>query len=183
MGSHAMRQKQLSRLLMSIRVAPWGADRHMDLARFYTWHMHRLPSQSSQHQIFALRTQRQILEAVHWRPSWGFAWAALAENSIVSGQDKSAINQFLERALRYGPYEQGTLNKVALVGMLYWQELPDSMRKQIQMAIVRSLKIHNHHTNLIRLAFSLQWQEHLLPLLQTPAQRAEYHRQVQRLAS
>ena len=183
MGSHSIRQKQLSRLLMSIHVAPWSADRHMDLARFYTWHMHRMPRHSPQYQIYALRTQQQILEAVRWRPGWGFAWAALAENSAASGAYKPVTNEYLARGLRYGPYEPGTLNKLALVGMLHWRELPQALRQQVQMAIVRALKINNHHVNLIRLAFSLQWQEHLLPLLQTPAQRAEYHRQIQRLAS
>ena len=180
-GSHAARQKVLSRLLMSLRVSPWNADHHMELARFYTWHMHRTSKQTSQHKIFQNRSQQQILQAIPLRPSWGLAWATLAENSLVSGQYSPTVNQFIELALQYGQYEPGTLNKVSLLGMLHWQELPKSMQEKVQSAIVRALKIQNHHTNLIRLAFSLHWQEHLYPLLQTPAQRAEYNRQIQRL--
>ena len=181
MGSHSQRQALLSRLLMSLHVSPWSADRHMDLARFYTWHMHGLPRQSSQHQIYAQRTQQQILEAVRRRPSWGFAWAALAENSVVAGQYDPAVNNFIEQALRYGSFEPGTLRKVSLLGMIHWKEFPQPLRHKILMAVTQALKIDSHPTSLIRLAFSLQWQDQLWPLLQTPAQRAEFARQTKRL--
>ncbi len=174
MGAHPVRQKQLSRLLMSIRVAPWSSDRRMDLARFYTWHLHRESRYSRKHQIYAQRTQQRILEALRWRPSWGFAWARLAENSVVSGNYDPVINRYLERALRYGPYELGTLQKVALMGMLHWQKFPQSMQGEILATVKRLLTIDDHPNNLIRLAFTLQWHEHILPLLQNPHQHSLY---------
>ena len=183
LGSHLKRQKYLSRLLMSVRVAPWNADRRMDLARFYTWHMHQAPNQSEQHRIYAQRTQRRILEALRQRPSWGFAWAALAENSVISGKYDPVINDFMEGALRYGPFEPGTLKKVILVGMLHWREFPQPIRSAILAAVTRSLNIDDDPTDLIRLAFTLHWQEYLLPLLQTPRQRIIYDDLVRRVAS
>ena len=183
MGSHTARQKLLSRLLMSIRVSPWSADRHMDLARFYTWHMHLLPRQSNQHRVFALRTQQQLLDAVRWRPGWGLAWAALAENTVISGQYEPTIIPLLERAYRYAPYEPGTLRKISLMGMLHWENYPQPVRKIILAAVTQSLKIDRHPANLIRLAFSLQWQMNLKPLIETSEQRAEFDRQARRLKS
>lgn len=183
MGSHSRRQKQLSRLLMSLQVAPWSADRHMDLARFYTWHMRRTTRRSEQHQIYAQRTQQQLLAAVQQRPVWGLAWAALAENSVASGHYKPVIEGFLSRALRLGPYEPGTLRKIALVGMLHWSNLCPALRGAVRKVVRRSLQIDDHPATLIRLAFSLQWQDQLQDLLQAPSQRAEFERLSRRQGS
>ncbi len=181
MGSYRERQKLLSRLLMSIRAATLNADHRMDLARFYMWHLRQSAKQSSQHQIYAQRIQRRLLEAIKRRPNWGFAWASLAENSVVSGQYDALINPFIIRALKYGPNEPGTVKKVAVVAMLHWDHLPEPLRRTIRSAITRFLRTDDHPGNLIRLAFSLQWQAHLQPLLQTPAQEAEFTRQLRRI--
>ncbi len=179
-GSHAARQRLLTRLLVAARAMPWNAEYRTQLAHFYTWHAHAEVPNSARQRLFVLRAREWLEDVLVHRPAWGYAWALLAENHSLGAMWAPASNRLLDRAVMLGPFEPGTLKKVAMVGMGRWSALDEAARRTVRTAMSRALNLDPRPLELVRAAVGLDWASELDPLLHDADLRARFQALVAR---
>ena len=85
MPDHRHRRQSLARIGRSIAVNPLAAQQRMELGRFFAWHAARHRPGSARAVFYSELAAGRFAEAVLVRPSWGFAWALVAEQWAMSG--------------------------------------------------------------------------------------------------
>lgn len=170
-GSDADWQRAYDGLTFASSVSPLNADYDADLGRLMEWRAWRHPPGSAQHSQFRRAAARFYGEAVRRRPSWGFAWAHLAENRLLLGLADEDYRRALDNAIRLAPWEPGVQHKVARMGMASWRSLPESQREAVRATVRRALDLAVHSDEIVRLAAHYDWTEELRPLIGTDRQR------------
>jgi len=140
-----------------------SADYAMDLGRLYEWQAlqkERWTQHAHQHRELAIQYFRTTTQL---RPSWGFAWAHLAQSKIINQElDKETIAA-LEKAMVLAPWEIGVQRKVISVGFALWTNLSEDMQEQILRELERAVQLQPGA--MIKLAIKQGWVKHLVPLL------------------
>ena len=160
------------RLGLSRRLNPLNADHSADLGHLAEWRSWSLPPADPRRLELLAEARRFHSEAVGKRPSWGFAWARLAENRMLSGLVDDDFVASLDNAMRLAPWEPGVQRKVAWMGMAAWDGLPAATRRAVEESIRRSVILELHPEELVRLALQYDWLERLRPMMQTPRSRS-----------
>lgn len=142
---------------------PLSADYAMDLGRLYEWQAlqkGRWTRHAHHHRELAIQYFRTTTQL---RPSWGFAWAHLAQSKIINQElDKETIAA-LEKAMVLAPWEIGVQSKVISVGFALWANLSPDVQEQLLRELERAVQLQAGA--MIRLATKQGWVKHLEPLL------------------
>lgn len=91
--------------------------------------------------------------AVQARPTWPYAWAALAEAKLNLLEFDDEFHQALANALRYGPYRADIQRRVAAVGFIAWPQLsPHQQTTTLDVAANAITQARRHRAPLFALA-------------------------------
>lgn len=151
------------RLHAAFELNSLSADYAMDLGRLYEWQAlqkRRWTKHAHHHRELAIQYFRT---ATQLRPSWGFAWAHLAQSKIINQElDKETIAA-LEKAMVLAPWEIGVQKKVISVGFVIWNNLSKELQEQISRELERAIQLQPRA--MIELATKQGWVKHIEPLL------------------
>jgi tetratricopeptide (TPR) repeat protein len=115
--------------------------RHVEIrARLLEWisFLQRLtPEYARRHRHEAVAVYRELLELA---PSYGYAWAGMAELRAYDGLLDEETTGALDNAVRLHPVEDSTQRRVIRTGIQHWFSLPESSRESVNIAIGNALK-------------------------------------------
>ena len=117
MPDHRERRQLLARMGRAIAVNPMDAQQRMELGRFFAWHGARHRAGSARAVFYSELAADRFVEAVPARPTWGFAWALLAEQWAMGGQPEDQIVHALRRATQLSAFEPGVQLKTLWLGL------------------------------------------------------------------
>ncbi len=104
--------------------------------------------------------------AISKRPSWGLAWAKLAQAYANEPKQSSEFIQALERALYFEPYEKLSQQHIIPLAIAQWGTLPDSIKKRTKATIQHALRYQSNIIHLItNTTITYDWEDELAPLL------------------
>jgi hypothetical protein len=162
----------------AIAVNPMDAQSRMDLGRFFAWHAARQRTGSPRAEIYQNLAADRFAEAVLVRPTWGYAWALLAEQWLASGQSLERVVYALRHALTMSPREPVVQLKSLWLGLGYWSVLDTPMRQQLAASLKRltgqreyfdaaaRIALHHAKSSLLAGNFEHAWQHAALARLQ-----------------
>jgi hypothetical protein len=177
MPDHHLRRELLARMGRAIAVNPLDARQRMELGRFFAWHAARHRAGSARGVFYNELAAERFAEAVLARPTWGFAWALLAEQWVMSGQAQEQILYALRRAVELSPYEPGVQLKSLWLGLGLWDVLDEPLRAQLTASLMRimsqreyfaraaAIALHHQRADLLNIAAPQPWQRTLLERL------------------
>ncbi len=161
--------KEWTRIVERIEAAhaanPYAATYSADLGRIYEWRAVDLPLWSKEAYAYRETAISHYREAAELSPSWGFAWAHLAQVKVLNRQLDQEMLHALEKAMVFSPWEPGTQRKVIHIGIALWKHLPTPLHDQLIRSVQRALQENNAPTSIISLAQGYGWLDHLRPLL------------------
>ena len=178
MPDHRRRRELLARMGRAIAVNPMDAQKRMELGRFFAWHAARHRAGSERAVFYSELAADRFAEAVLARPTWGFAWALLAEQWAMSGQPQEQVLHALMRAVRLSPREPGVQLKSLWLGLGMWDALDDNLRAQLRASLERvssrreyfvraaGIALHHQRAELLDSALRQPWQHEQLRKLE-----------------
>lgn len=83
--------------------------------------------------------------AVQVRPTWPYAWAALAEVKLRLLEFDTEFHHALAQAQRLGPWRANINRRVAEVGLIAWPQLSRMEQHAALTAAARAIKLASHH--------------------------------------
>lgn len=169
------------RLKLARRLNPLNAEYSADLGRLMEWQSWRYSPKSMESVEYRARANQYYEEAIHKRPSWGFAWAHYAENQLLSGNPGREFTQALEKAMLLAPWEPGVQRKVAWMGMATWEQLPVLVRGKVEDSIRRMVTLESELEELVRLAIQYDLLDRLKPMMRTNRQKTAVNRVLKQL--
>lgn len=115
------------------------------LGYIYAWQHFSQPfgSPTAQASRKAARAAQQA--AVAARPTWPYAWAALAEAKLNLLEFDAEFHHALDQALHYGPTRSDINRRVAEVGFIAWPQLSANQRDQTIRAAARAIAQAKRH--------------------------------------
>ncbi len=155
---------------------PVSADYVMELARLYEWRAFQQRLTPELAQAHRVRAMTYYQEALRLRPSWGAAWAELAQSRVLSDKGMDETLAALERATVFGPWDSEVHRRVIWIGISRWERLPDGARRQVRQVIQRALEIDTTlqapyfiDVFIVETAVHYGWHDQLRGLLTKPA--------------
>jgi hypothetical protein len=164
------------RLSLARSLNPLSADYSADLGRLMDWQSLRQPPESANYAAYRVRAGKFHRESIGKRPSWGYAWAHYAENQLLLGSQGPDFQLALEKAIVLAPWEPGAQIKVAWIGMVSWDNLPNRMRVIVEESIRRTVDTDSILDDTVRIAAQTGWLDHLTPMIRTEPQLAVLER-------
>lgn len=168
------------RLSLAHRVNPLNADYSADLGRLMEWRAWRRVLNGEESGPDREEAGRFYRQALGKRPSWGFAWAHLAENRLLAGYRDSVFLEALDNAMRLGAWEPLVQRKVAWMGMATWGDLPPELRRPVEESVRRAVDMESGLEDIVRLAVQYGWTDRLIPMMRNDRQVAALERVMER---
>ncbi|TPW18702.1 MAG: hypothetical protein FD130_74 [Halothiobacillaceae bacterium] len=143
-----------------------NAERYLDLARLALLKLTtEQPASSSYSQYRQVAIDNLNLAITH-RPSWGLAWAYLAQFYASEPIQQAGLINALERAMELGPYEQINQRRIIPIAIAQWQRLPERQQTALKTMMQHALRYQpNIIESIITAAIKHRWLEELLPLV------------------
>lgn len=132
-------------------VNPLSADHLATLARLHAWQAWQQPA-ARDAAAYRRASVVRFRQTVRRRPTWGSAWAELAEGSALVQGYSAEARHALRRAARLGPFEPGVQTKVVWLGVLAWPSLSSEERALVRAAAERARRIGTDLRAVARLA-------------------------------
>lgn len=155
----------LKEMHVATYLSPFDADYSFDMGRLYEWDALR-------REIWTKKAKDSRSMAIKWyrraiarRPSFGIAWASLAQSKVLNQEIDEETFDALERAMIYGPWEPVLQQKIIWVGLALWDQLPDPVKGQLTVSINRVLRYKHQAQFTIAAAVLLGRTAILRPLL------------------
>lgn len=168
------------KMKVATSLAPFDADYSFDMGRLYEWDALR-------HEIWEKKAKDSRSVAIEWykraitgRPSFGLAWANLAQSKVLNQEIDDETIGALELAMIYGPWEPVLQQKVIWVGMAIWFQLPEPLKSKLTVSISRALRNDRQGKFVIEAAIKLGRTAILRPLLTEKKHIDLLEREIQR---
>lgn len=178
MSNHQHRRALLARMGRAIAVHPLDAQPRMELGRFFAWHAARHRAGSQRAVFYHRLAAERFAEAVLSRPTWGYAWALLAEQWAASGQPDSKIAWALRRAITLSAFEPGAQLKALWLGLGRWGALDETLRAQMIASLSRLASQRTYFAQAARIALHHRQEGLLRDIAVQPWQREQISRMV-----
>ena len=136
------------------------------------WQSLRQSPGNANYTAYRVRAGKFHGESIGKRPSWGYAWAHYAENQLLLGKQGPDFHLALEKAIVLAPWEPWVQLKVAWIGMVSWDHLPNRMRVIVEESIRRTVNTDIILGDTVRIATQTGWLDHLTPMMRTEPQLA-----------
>lgn len=131
--------RDLQSLGLAAALQPWDADLAADLGRLSEWAIFDGTPWSAESARWRERAIGHYRQALRLRPSWAFAWAHLAQASLMNAAPLAESLRALDRAMVLGPVEPGVQRKVLWTGFSLWSQLDARMRGRIATVLRQTL--------------------------------------------
>ena len=143
-----------------------NAEFYMDLARLATLQANTAETSIQDQQQYQILAIHNLKKALSLRPTWGLAWAKLAQSYAADNSNSSDFIKALELAIHFEPYEELNQQLIIPLGIAQWNILPDSIKEKITIITKHALQhqpkiIHA----LITTTVQYNWSEHLSLLI------------------
>ncbi|NOY62307.1 MAG: hypothetical protein GXP10_03975 [Gammaproteobacteria bacterium] len=143
-----------------------NAELYMLLARLNMLQANMAQTASQNKVHHQNQTIENLKRALIERPSWGFAWAKLAQAYAADPKQTSSLVYALERALHFAAYEKLSQQQIIPLAIAQWDILPDSIKDQTRTTIQHALRYQPRIIALIATtAVAHNWEDELTPLL------------------
>lgn len=147
-------------LRFALHANPLNADYAVTLGRLNQWQAWQQPAKAdaAAYRRAAIFRYRQGLNL---RPSWGSAWAELAEAEVLLNGLTRESRHALRRAGALGRFEVDAQRKVLWMGMSNWQSLDDVEKNVVRDVAVARVLIDDPFNELAAMADRYGWGEEL----------------------
>lgn len=130
---------------------PWNADYSADLARLYVWQSWQQVERPTAGEAYARAAAFMYRTSLTQRPSWGYAWAELADTAAAADGMTFEVLTALRLTRRLAPFEEQALRRALWIALPSWSSLNEGMREEVR-ALAR---------NALRLGVRTRWLGHL----------------------
>lgn len=156
-----------------------NAEFYMDLARLATLQANAPQISNLDQKQYQDQALRNLLIAIKKRPTWGLAWAKLAQNYADSNQNNDLFVQTLERAIHFEPYEVINQQQVIPLGISHWEILPESIKTDFKNMVNQALRYHlKLAPSIIKTAVEYDWTLELVPLIENEQQKIHLNKAI-----
>lgn len=112
-------------------------------------------------------------------PASAYAWISYAETLAELDEFDRRTSEAIHRAIQLGMWDPGVLRRTIHVGMKRWNQWQDDVKQVVKEAVRRVFAMPVHHDNRLdlfvyRSTQVYDWEEMLLPLIETEAQLEHY---------
>ena len=149
---------------------PLGASLALEAGMLYQFQALGHPQWSSKAQKLHSKATEKFKLATELRPSWGPAWAYLAQSHVLNLNTGPEAYKALERALLFSPWSFQTQRHSISLGLALWNEAPEKLQDQMKGALNRAFT-DNRETLFVLHTAAMQGKENMIrPML--PHQKA-----------
>ena len=160
------------RLQKAIILNSSNAEFYMDLARLATLLANAAKLASPDKNQFQDQAINNLKLTLSKRPTWGLAWAKLAQAYANDSKHTSDFIQALERAIYFEPYSELSQQHIIPLGIAHWGMLPDSLKKDLRGMVKDALRYHSELAiSIIKTAVAYDWTVELTLLIENKAQK------------
>lgn len=117
-------------LSRALEIKPSDARLHYEAGTLARWRAVDLRGDPERHPQWLASSLGHLETAVSFRPTWGQAWAVLANVRLEAG-DRAGARSALVRAMTLEPYEGATRPMIFWTGFAIWGELSPGERIQL----------------------------------------------------
>ncbi|MEM7407778.1 MAG: hypothetical protein AAF458_20980 [Pseudomonadota bacterium] len=164
--THARWQQAVDGLRRARHLNPWNADYTADMARLYIWQSWQQVERPGAAEAYTRAAAHLYRETLARRPSWGYAWAELADTVATTDGISAEVETAVRLSGRLAPYEQQALRRVLWVALPSWPALDADMRDEVRTLVRNALRLNSESAWLTRLAARFDWQQELTRLRQ-----------------
>lgn len=111
----------------------------------YAWRDFTLPFAHPDAQLSREAARNAQRAAVEARPTWPYAWLALAHAKLNLLEFDDEFNHALSQALHYGPWRTNIQRGVAEIGFVAWPQLSEEQRNTAIEQAVWAIKLSRRH--------------------------------------
>lgn len=154
------------RLINAISLNRNNAEFYMSLAQLNVLQADLIALSEQEKISYQTQAINNFKLAISKRPSWGLAWAKLAQAYANEPKQSSEFIQALERALYFEPYEKLNQQHIIPLAITQWTTLPDPIKERTSAIIQHALRYQPKIIHLtVSTAIKYDWEEKLAPLL------------------
>lgn len=154
------------RLQKAIILNSNNAEFYMDLARLATLQANIPETSIQDQQQYKTLAIHNLKQALKRRPTWGLAWAKLAQSYAADNSHTADFIKALELAIYFEPYEEVSQQLIIPLGIAQWNILPDTIKEKTINIIEHALQ---HQPKIIYALITAtvqnNWSEHLSLLI------------------
>lgn len=144
-----------------------NAEFYMDLARLATLQANAPQVSAQDQKQYHDQAMKNLILTIKKRPTWGLAWAKLAQHYSDSNQNNELFIQALEKAIHFEPYEILNQQQVIPLGISHWKALPKELQAEFKELVKQTLRYHMELAPLtIKTAIAHDWTAELSPLIE-----------------
>ncbi|MDZ4262133.1 MAG: hypothetical protein U1B30_07365 [Pseudomonadota bacterium] len=161
-----------SRLQKATILNSSNAEFYMDLARLATLQANSPQISSHDQKQYQDQALNNLIITIEKKPTWGLAWAKLAQCYVDSNQNHGLFVQALERAIHFEPYEVLNQQQIIPLGISHWELLPESVKIDFKNIVKQALRYHVRLVpSTIKTAVEYNWTAELAPLIGNEKQK------------
>ena len=158
--------KVKSNLQKAIRLNSNNAEFYMDLARLTALQSNATQLSIQEKQHYQDQTIKNLKLALSKRPTWGLAWAKLAQAYAAKPNHTSEFIHALKRAIYFEPYEKLNQQHVIPLGIAHWNSLPETVKDKLKIVIQHALRYQpTIIKSIVSTTIHYNWANELSPLL------------------
>ena len=95
----------------------------------WQWRAYGADPQQASTKVYQQQALQQFRRATALRPSWPYAWSALAYAKLVAGEHDQEFGYAMQQAAHYGPSRIGINQRLAEIGLISWPKLDNTLRE------------------------------------------------------
>lgn len=122
-----------------------NADIAFDRGRFAEWRAQQYPLWTNEAHKYREEAIRYFQEALNLRPTWGMAWAHLANSLVLNQQLYSGGMDALEKASVLAPLEIPVQQRLIWLGLSQWKQMDDELQARMRNIIENALEYHQQN--------------------------------------
>ncbi len=154
------------RLQKAVILNSGNAEFYMDLARLAKLQSNASQISDQNKEQLQEQTIQNLKSALGKRPSWGLAWAKLAQTYSSDPEHSSDFIHALEHAIYFEPYEKLNQQHIIPLGIAHWDILPEVVKNELIDIIKHALRYQPKIIHLIvSITIQNDWTNELSPLL------------------
>jgi hypothetical protein len=124
--------------MLAVRLAPMNADYREGLARVHEMRFITAPIGMPEAKAEREMAIAAYQDSIRLRPTWPYAYAALAYALVRAGGHEAEVESALAEAARLGPWEPQVMEAIVDIGLDGWYRISPASRKVVSDTLLRS---------------------------------------------
>jgi hypothetical protein len=152
-------------LELANRINPGNPNIMLGMASIYEWRAMQSPIWTSYARDYRTKSVNKYRQVLKNRPTWGIAWASLAQNKFLLQEVDHEMWSSMSNAIKYAPWEIAVQRKIIWLGIATWKISPQDLKVQVKKIIIGGLRNPYLRDFVLKTVVQYQWQENLKLLL------------------